>query len=283
MFIQRLALFSLIFALIGCNSSVAPGRITVGVVSFGESDRSVEQYTDLTTYLGKELNSVIELEPTYNELKAVEQVKRNAWDIVFAPSGLAAIAISESEYTPLFPLEGGLTTRSVIVVLDRSPLKTIRQLEGQGVALGYPGSATGYYLPIYNLYGLTLSEVKIAATPKMILELVAQGKVAAGALSLAEFNRYRTSFSDVRFRILDTDSHQIPSGSILVSSTLDEQTQENIRQALADASPAMIDSAGYLTTSAAPDYNYLIEVVKRVRPIAERIKQQPAPLYEQRN
>ena len=43
-------------------------------------------------------------------------------------------------------------------------------LNGQAVALGQPGSATGYYFPLLNLYGLTLSKIRLAPTPKQALQ-----------------------------------------------------------------------------------------------------------------
>lgn len=283
MFLKRFFLLSFLVFMMGCQADAPPpGRLSIGVVSFGESDRSVEQYSKLKNYLGSELNSLVELEPTYNEIKAISQIKRKSWDIIFATPGLAAIAISQSQYVPLFPLEGALKSRSVIIVLKESLIKDIRQLGGQTLALGEAGSATGYYLPIYNLYGLTLSEIRFASTPKAVLELVANGSATAGAMSLAEYNQYRTDFPGMRFRILYTDAHEVPSGAVLVSSDLTSSQQDKIRETLSKVSPAIAASAGYITNASPPDYQYLIEVVDRVAPIAERIRQKPAPLYEQK-
>ncbi|MBF2022131.1 MAG: phosphate/phosphite/phosphonate ABC transporter substrate-binding protein [Hydrococcus sp. C42_A2020_068] len=284
MLLKRFLLLSFLMLAVGCKPMSPPssGQLTIGVISFEESDRSVEQYSELKNYLGSVLKSLVELEPAYNELKAIDQIKRKRWDIVFAPPGLAAIAISQAQYAPLFPTEGALKTRSVIIVLKDNPIENLNQLAGKTIALGQPGSATGYYLPIYNLYGLTLAEVRLAATPKNVLELIANQEVAAGAMSLAEFNQYRSEFPGVRFRILHTDSHIVPSGAVLVSSDLDPAQKDQIRETLSKVSPAIASSAGYITNAPPPDYQYLIAVIDRVVPIAERIRQKPAPLYEQK-
>lgn len=280
MLTRRFFLVAIFFILGGCQSaSSPPGRLSIGVVSFGESERSIEQYDQLKNYLGQELKSLIELEPTYNEIKALEQIERKTWDIVFAPPGLAAIAISQSKYIPIFPLEGTLETRSVIIVLQDSPITKLPQLEGKSLALGQLGSATGYYLPIFNLYGLTLANIRFAATPKVVLEWIAQQEVNAGAMSLAEYNRYRSNFSNFRFRVLYADSHQVPNGAVLISPNLTPEQQKQIQEVLSDVSAAIASSAGYIPNAAPPDYEYLIQVVARVRQIAERVKQQPAPLY----
>ena len=213
MFSRRLLLLMLVFLLTGCTKPpTTSGKLSIGVVSFEGGDRSLEKYSDFKDYLGGQLNTIIELEPTYNELKALEQIKRRRWDLVFAPPGLAAIAISEQQYVAIFPLEGVQKTRSVIVVLRDSKIKEISNLARKVMAFGKPGSATGYYLPIYNLYGLTLSSVRFAPTPKTVLEWIAQEEVDAGAMSVAQFNRYRSDFLGTKFRILYTDSHRIPSG-----------------------------------------------------------------------
>ena len=280
MFFRRFFWLSVLFLLFGCNStSPSGGRLSIGVVSYGDSESSIEELAEFKTYLSAELKTLIELEPTYNERKAIEEIERQNWDVVFAPPGLAAIAISQSKYIPLFPLESGLKTRSVMVVLKNNPISQLSQLSGKIIALGQVGSASSYYLPIYNLYGLTLAQVRFAATPKTVLEWVSQGKVAAGAMSLADFNRYRADFSGVQFRILHTDVHDIPGGAVMVSRLLDIQRQKQIEQALQKAPSSVAASAGYVTNASPPDYSYLIEVVERVRPIAERIKQKPAVLH----
>jgi phosphonate transport system substrate-binding protein len=283
MFVKRFFLFLILIFAVGCQTETsAPGNLSIGVVSFGESERSLGQYSKLEETLGRELKSIVNFEPTYNEIKAIAEIKQKRWDIVFAPPGLAAIAISQSKYVPLFPLEGGLKNRSVVVVLKDSPLQNIRELAGKTIILGQPGSATGYYLPIYNLYGLTLSEVRFASTPQAVLKALANKEVDAGAMSLAEFNQYRADFSTIRFRVLFNDAHEVPSGSVLVSPDLDSSERDSIKKVLSEVSPAIAASAGYITNAPPPDYQYLIKVVERVAPIAERIKQKPAPFYEQK-
>lgn len=275
-----LLLFSL-FPLIGCQPSTPTlPKLSVGAVSLGETDSAVSQYEELKAHLASQLGSVIELEPTYNERKALDQIKRQNWDLAFAPAGLAAIAVSKFDYQPLFPLEGNLKARSIIAVRRDSPLQKIRQLAGRVVALGEAGSATGYYLPIYNLYGLTLAEVRSAPTSEIALQWLANGDVAAAAMSLDDFNRHRSDFPQVQFRILHSDTHAVPTGAVIISKKLDTRQQEAVRGALANASPTVVDAAGYITNAPAPDYSYLIEVVNRVSPIAKRIRQKPAPLYE---
>lgn len=280
---RRIFILQLLLLLTACRQEAPPpqGKLIIGLVSYGEGIRSIDQFNSLKNYLESELKTLIEVEPAYNELKAITQIKRQIWSLVFAPPGLAAIAISQEKYQPLFPLEGINNLRSVIVVRKDSSLQKLSDLAGKAIALGQVGSATGYYLPIFNLYGITLAEVRFAPMPKTVLEWIEKKEIAAGALSKAEFDRYRAEFSTTKFRILYTDPHNIPTGSVLVGPTVDRNQQEQIRNVMRAASPAIAQAAGYISNGNIPDYKYLIQVVERVIPISERIKQKPAPLYEQ--
>lgn len=199
--------------------------------------------------------------------------------MVFAPPGLAAIAIADYQYLPLFPLQGFNHSRSILVVRNDSPIRELKQLESQTVALGQVGSATGYYLPIYNLYGLTLAEVLFAPTPKTVCEWVAQGKATAGALSLAEFNLYIPRLSQNEFRMLYIDSHNVPLGVVLMGPTVERTRQEQIGKIMSAAPASLIQETGYVPNEPLPDYQYMIAVVERVRSIATHLHEQPTRLF----
>ena len=279
-----LLLLSIALFGLGCtqsnpDSTGAKGKLTIGVVTYGEGAKSVDQYTDFVTYVGTKTQTIVELEPAFNERKALEQIQRQSWGVVFAPPGLAAIAIAKARYQPLFPLQGVNTLSSVLVVPKNSPIQELRGLNGKAVALGQPGSATGYYVPLYTLYGLTLSEIRLAPTPKAVLEWVAQGQVAAGAVSRDELTRYERQFPPGQFRVLSS-SRRIPPGAVLVSPTLEAQQQELIKQALNQAVPQYVQQVGYVPNTAPPDYTTLITFIDKVKPIESRIHQKPALLYQ---
>lgn len=277
-----LFLLPILWLFVACDSTdnSTLRTLVIGVVSYGEGARSLEQFADLKDHLGKELKTLVELEPALNEIQAVEQIDRQNWDLVFAPPGLAAIAISQSQYVAILPREAREQETSVIVVKSASPLQNIKDLANKPVALGQRGSATGYYFPVYNLYGLTLAEVQFAATPKEILQWIQEDKVVAGALSLAELEQYQNDFAGTEFRVLAQDSHPVPSGAILLKPSLVNTPQKDkILEALDQASPQTKEAVGYIANVQPPNYDYMIQVVKRVQPIAERIKDKPAPLY----
>lgn len=253
------------------------GRLTVGIVSHGAGEQLLEKYTRFRDYLATATAGVVELEPAFNELQAVEQVQRQIWSLVFAPPGLAAIAIDAAQYTPLFALQGNNNEQSVLLVPADSSVQNLSDLANQVVALGEPGSATGYYLPLYDLYGLTLKEIRFAPTPKIILDWLKQGTIAAGALSEQEFQQYRGEFGVNAFRILH-HSRTVPAGVVLLAPTVDRNRQQQVENAMRNAPSSVIGDAGYIPEAALPDYDQFIQLVAKVHPLEAKVRQQPAIL-----
>ena len=279
---RLLGLIIIVLMLTGCNQVKEDvlKKLIVGVVSYGASARSLENYSELEDYLSNQLNSIIEIEPAYNEIKALDQIAQQEWDLVFAPAGLAVNAIDHHRYEPIIPLEGVEKLRSVIVVNADSRFQTKNELAGETIALGQKGSATGYYLPIYNLYGLSFAELRFSPTPKISLEWLENEEVAASALSLQEFRQHRKNYKHEQFRIIDIDSHKIPPGAILVTDKIEPELKEQIKSTLSQTPSHIASSAGFLPNEQLPQYEYLSDVIERVLQISERIKEQPARLYE---
>lgn len=271
MLLRNILFIIVIWTITACNRSAETviRKYSIGIVSYG-SESSVKQYADFEKYLATQLNSIIEIEPVYNEIKALEQISGKKWDLVFAPPGLAAIAISRYNYQPIVPLEATDETRSVIVARSNSTFKERRDLGGQTIALGQKGSATGYYLPLYNLYGLKFAQIFYAATPEEVLQLIDENKVAVGALSVAEYNLYRRNFDPNRFKVIYVDEHPVPSGAILISDRVEFNQQDKIAIALSQTPSFIAASAGFLPNEPLPSYQYLIKVIKRVQEISPK-------------
>lgn len=168
---------------------------------------------------------------------------------------------------------------SVLVVLKNSPIQKLTDLNGKSVALGQPGSATGYYVPLYDLYGTSMSEIRIAPTPETVLEWVAKREVTAGALAKNELEQYRSKFANTEFRILHA-SRRIPPGAVLISPEVERNQQRSIEQVMNEATPAIAQEAGYITNAPPPDYKTLITFIQKVKPIEARIHEKPAVLYQ---
>ncbi|MDF5723667.1 MAG: PhnD/SsuA/transferrin family substrate-binding protein [Rhizonema sp. PD37] len=270
----------LLLAVSGCQSTSSyEGDLTIGVINYGGGEQIINQFDRFKSYLGERTKAHIQLEPTFNENRAIERIQAGAWSLVFAPPGLAAIAIKSYQYVPLFPLSDLSNLRSIIVVRQDSPLHDVKQLQNQTVALGELGSATGYYFPLYNLYGLTLAEILFAPTPKTALEWVAQGKVIAGAVSMADFNLYSSQLSQTQLRVLFTDPHYVPRGVVLIGPSVERNRQDYIRKVLSEFPSILASEVGYIPNGQLPDYRYMIAVVEKVRAIAAHTQEKPTHLF----
>jgi phosphonate transport system substrate-binding protein len=266
---SRRLFFLQLLVLTACGVKSIPKQrqgLILGIVSYDEGEKAINRYTIFNQYLSEKIGAIVKLEPAFNENKALERIRSRDWSLFFASPGLAAIAIAQNQYLPLLPLQGVSNLRSIIVVRKDSPIRELKELRNQTVALGQPGSATGYFFPIYNLYGLTLSELMLAPTPKTVLEWVAQGKATAGALSREEFNSY-SQLSQIQFRVLHIDPHDVPTGVVLIAPTIERNLREQIRQIMNQAPSIVAQEAGFVPNGPLPDYRYMISVVKRVRSI----------------
>ncbi len=280
-FSRRVFLSQFLYVIIsGCQSvERRNGELTIGIIDYDGDEQTINRFSQLKRYLAQKIKSHIRLEPVFNENKALERIQARAWSLVFAPPGVAATAIAQYQYYPLFPLVGVSNLRSVFIVRKDNTYQDLKQLQGQTVAFGQPGSAEGYYFPLYNLYGLTLASILFAPTPKTVLEWVKEGKATAGAVSMAQLNLYSTQFSPTELRILYTDPHYVPPGVVLVGSSVERNTQEFIRKFMSEFPSALAREVGYIPNGEVPDYRYMITVTERVKTIVSNLQSKPVRLF----
>jgi phosphonate transport system substrate-binding protein len=279
-FSRRFVLSQMLFLTIGACQSTPEfdGLLTIGCITYGGGEEIINRYAKFNRYLAEKTKAHVRIEPVFNENKAMERLESRAWSLVFAPPGLAGIAISRYQYIPLFPLVGVNNLRSILVVRKDSPIRELKQLQNQIVALGQPGSATGYDLPLYNLYGLTLKDILSAPTPKTVMEWVAEGKAAAGAVAIAEYNLYSQQLQQTEFRILYTDPHYVPAGVVLIGPNIERNRQEYIRKIMSELPAISAQEVGYVPNGQLPNYKYMIDVVERVRLITPQLQKKPVRL-----
>ena len=286
MFTRRLLLLQFLL-LIGVSISSCsrnngkqsvPEKLTVGVVNYGEIELSQEKYDRFKTYLSTQTRSIVEIEPTYNELRAVRQIRSRNWDIVFAPPGLAAIGIGKKGYKALFSMAQVSSIQTpLIVVRDDSSIESISDLTYKTIALGQKGSAAGYYVPLYDLFGLTLEEIQFAPTPKQLMEWISEGVVDAGAISKKNFERYRQVKPHADFRIIH-EGRYIPSGVVLIAPTIERNRERQIQQIMQEAPAHIAADAGYVPNIKIPNYKQFIKLVEKIRPLEKQVEQKPAVL-----
>jgi phosphonate transport system substrate-binding protein len=279
---RRLFILQASLAIAACTrekTSIRGTELVIGVISYGESKKTIERFARFRKYLGEKTGAIIRLEPAFNENIAIQGILNHYWSLVFATPGLAAFAKAKHQYLPIFPLQIDVNSNSILIVRLESPLKNLKDLQDKTVALGIAGSATGYYFPLYNLYGLTLASILEAPLPETVLEWVAQGKADAGAVSSEELRLHRKKFPDVEFRILFTDTHNVPSGSVLIGPNVERSRQDLIRKHMIEAPLNLIQEIGYVPNGKIPDYKHMISVVNRVTAINGNLRSKPIRIF----
>ncbi|TWH53353.1 phosphate/phosphite/phosphonate ABC transporter substrate-binding protein [Dulcicalothrix desertica] len=279
---RRSFILQMLFIVAACSTEKLSRKqveLVVGIVNYEDSKQTLKKFARFKEYLGNKTKALVQLEPAFNESIAIERIQRQSWSLVFAPPGLAALASTNYKYELLFSLNINVDSRACLVVRSDSSLRDLKDLQGKTVALGTPGAASGYYFPLYNLYGLTLKEVLFAPTPSEVIKLVADQQADVGAVSWEEFNLYHTKFNNVEFRVLFTDSHNVPPGAVLIAPNVETTNRDLIKKYMREASPTLIQEIGYIPNADVPDYKYMSAVIDRVARIATRLSSKPVRLF----
>ncbi|MBN3871502.1 PhnD/SsuA/transferrin family substrate-binding protein [Nostoc sp. JL33] len=242
-----------------CYKDITKKPLVVGIIT------SPKQYSEFKTYLKNQLRSqgidvVVEgnSEITYKD--AQNNITKNKWDIVFANSPMNGMRAKDNSYKwlarmyPKYPL----TYESVLFVRSDSSIKSIEDINSSTtIALGDFNSASSFYMPVYNLYGKSMT-VTAGHRSSKIRELVANKKADIGAVV------YSTLKDDPQFRVIQI-SREIPGTGVYLSPKLTPTIQKQIQNILENAPKRIKKQANY-DTGEEPDY-------KEFRTIALRADQ----------
>lgn len=82
---------SILLAANACKSAQKTSApLLIGVINYDQDEQITNRYTSFNRYLSSVLKAHVEIEPTFNERKALERIQSQAWSLVFAPPGVAA-------------------------------------------------------------------------------------------------------------------------------------------------------------------------------------------------
>ncbi len=222
----------------------------MGVVGSIEGDETVaaERFDEATLFglrdrLMAASRCEVEIEPVQSPEQAHQRLTAQSWDLAFLPPGLMAFAMDRpTPYRPVRTLGTPRRSRSAIVVRADSAIRERRQLEATRLGLLPRGSLTGFYLPLYNLHGVSLAKVVYAPDYAGLLKLLASGAVDAIA-----WDESRPPPPLPLRRVL-VDQRPIPLGALVIRGDLSTPGLAGLLRALdADAAslaPALSYVAG---------------------------------------
>ena len=191
--------------------------------------------------------------------EAQKRIEVKQWDIAFANSPMLSIFAKEQGYTHIagmFPktpnYQAGLFVKNNSSIQSLNDIKTSTR-----VALGGFYSASSFYMPVYDLYGKTIT-ADTGNRGQAIIELVRDGKTDVGAAAIGDSIRK----DDPDFRIIHV-SRNIPSSGVYASPDLSESDQQNIKKLMLTASDEVQKKANYGDRAEA-DFTEFKKIVERV-------------------
>ncbi|MCP9916430.1 phosphate/phosphite/phosphonate ABC transporter substrate-binding protein [Cyanobium sp. ATX 6F1] len=233
----------------------ASGELRVGVVGVIEGAADAKeglldqaQAFELKDQLTAASRCEVQMEPVRSPDLARSRLSAQAWDLAFLPPGLMAFALElKPPYVPIRTLGTTRESRSSIVVPQQGEIRSRVQLKGARLGLLPRGSLTGFYLPLYNLHGLQLSEVVYALDYSSLLQMLASGRVDAIA-----WDEARPEPTPPVRRIV-TDTHAIPMGSMVVKQELTSGSLAGLLAILDDSARDFPSGLGYVPGTPSPE------------------------------
>ncbi|CDM93918.1 MULTISPECIES: protein kinase domain-containing protein [Limnospira] len=227
-------------------------------------------------FLGKKVDLAIDGDHNLPYQEAKDRIAKKEWDVVFTLSPIISVAAKDNSYTfaaLMFP-EGPPYYYSALYVRADSPIQSINDITPSTViALGGFNSASSFYMPVYDLYGKTLT-VDMGHRGQNIREMVRTGKADLGAGALGD-----TVKNDPDIRIIHL-SRAIPGAGVYLSPELSESDRKVIERVLLNAPPDLQKQANYGPGSE-PDYTNFRGIIRRTEEIlvCSNFRQNPVNFF----
>ena len=262
------------------KTKISSSTITVGILTspadyreFGDYLRKELVPANYFDYLqGKQVGIIIEGDKSLSYQEVKRRLAAKKWDIVFARSPMISRFSQKQSYSYLagmFP--GSPNYQSGIFVKANSPIRSINDINSNTVvALGDFNSASGFYMPAYDLYGKTFS-AKIARGESP-MSMVLQGKAEVGAAAIGD----KLKSNNSEFRIIHT-SRNIPGSGVYLSPQLASQ-HEQMKQVLLAASKKITKKVNYGDVPE-PNYTEFDKITDRVDSMLECVDFEKTPIH----
>ncbi|GET40513.1 PhnD/SsuA/transferrin family substrate-binding protein [Microseira wollei] len=237
-------------------------------------------YLAFENYLKKELGiNVRDVRIKFGNAISYQEIKKkiadNEWDIIFTNSPMNSWTAKSNGYSWLGRqyLQNPSYYYSVLFVKANSPIRSIADIKPTTtIALGYIGSASSFHVPLYNLYGKSLS-ITLGHSHEKIQELVRSGKADIGAST-------HHIAANPEWRVIHR-SKAIPISGIFISPKLSPSDQTRIKQIFKQAPT---DIKNMILFKSSPEINYesmgaVSDKVEKIVKCTNYFDKNPVDLY----
>ncbi len=217
--------------------------LVIGIMTDPEDYAALEDY--LTEELRQALGHVVDVRIeggeslTYQEAK--NQIAQKEWDLVFAYSPMNGVTAGDNGYVwiaRMFPQYPSYY-QSVLFVREDSSIRSLEDIQPETViALGQLGSASKFFMPVYDLYGKTVTLSRDHGRSQDIIDLIRSGEADVGAVAKSELE------DETGFRVIQ-ESREIPGSGVYLSPELSPEIRTIVRDALLAAPQEIQESANY--------------------------------------
>ncbi len=268
------------------KAKVSIDTLTIGTL--GEPER----YTELRQHLESELipsnyfkylkgNKItisINGDKTLSYQEAMHRISDKRWDVAFTLSPIISIHSKKEGYqhiADMFP--GKPFYEAGLIVHKDSPIQSLDDLKpSTTIALGDFNSSSSFYMPVYDLYGKTIS-VNMGHKGGEIRKMVINKEVDIGSAAVGDI--INKKYPDLR---LIGVSRKLPGSGVYISPNLSEQDQNSIKKVMLSASPQI---KSYEQTNYGEgkevDYTEFEKIIERVEliTICTDFSKNPVKLY----
>lgn len=205
------------------------------------------------------MRSQSEYNMSYQKMQS--KIAKKELDIVFTHSPMNAWIAKKNGYIWLGSQNPSPSAyyHSVLFVRADSSIQSIADIKATTrVAFGHVGSASSFYVPVYDLYGKSLS-VTLVNFYGEIYKLVGTGNADVGAAIESDIEKRP------EFRIIHR-SRPIPVAGVFVSPKLSESDRNQIKQIFRQAPRDTMEKVNYQNI-AEPNYDYLRQIAEKTEEI----------------
>jgi phosphonate transport system substrate-binding protein len=288
-------IFPLTTFLLSACCSIPVTRLKIGIVTTKSPSQSLESLRVIKKEVEKRLPGVtLDPDATTDYQEARRRICSGEWQLSFVLSPLVTAQAIECGQKPLFQVLGSKTYQAAYFVRGNGPLRTLRgskkqifdQLEGKTLALNQVGSASGFYVPLYELYGRRFKRIALLGDYDRIKAQVYSGKFDVGVAPLTAITG-DPDFPEGAFKVLAT-SFDIPEGAVLIDPKLDTCLSKKLIEILQlkevytkvkapDQKNTKLNTKPLYDPSVAlPSYNLFVPIIPKVNGIGDCYKKQPA-------
>lgn len=253
------------------NAKIQAESITIGTLGAPKDLGALEDYLARNTVpvnyfsflAGKRPKITIDGDKTLPYQEAQKRIAAMEWDIAFTLSPINSVYAKDHGYTyaaKMFPKSSGY--QSGLFVRASSPIQSLDDIQPTTtVALGAFNSASSFYVPLYDLYGKTLS-VSVGHRGSEIIQMVKNGEVEMGAAAIGDAFRS----DDPELRIIQI-SRDIPGAGVYLSPELSNNDRKSLAGLLKNAPKDLQEKSNY-GNSREPDYTEFRKIIARVGEIS---------------